>query len=895
MMRYRFRRGWAVVCLALVGTLAGVGSSRAQDTAQDPIAGQATVLRLQNQYISLVYGRSGTPALAAVAAPDTNVSGRWGVATVFGDPDSNLDDNRSACAWNFLSYQVEPQLESQADKWYRLGNSGDGTYRDGPVADQSANTITSTWDTSGTINVNVSQGGSSSQQQQPVGVAVEERLTLMRDMVRVEYRFVNSGGLARRVRARIFMDPLEESSWIIGRRRVEFESQFQGGNVPDEWRLFSPLSTPEVAVRGILNSFGATVPNRFVVGSTASLANSPFNYVINPNYRFDGDPDPNDEACQAYWDTFMLLPGQSRSIVTYVGLGSAESDPTPPYVLAVQTRRTLGFVLGDNPDTANPEPSYPSPRRFTIRAFLYNVAEFDINNASAFITLPKGLTLVSGQPEVRQIGTVLRQSEVPTSWEVELDPSVSGRLTFTVTASGVPVASKTVTGSIEVPAQATRKFSAGLALMSVPFQFANPDTPVALNQPSDRIRLARWDSTRKRYAYYPDSLCSTIQAGAGYWYRPDMDTTLVLRDATPVPRTLTANYVIPIKAGWNMIGAPYVYEVPWGNTRVSDGQTVMSLTEAAAAGWLRPTLFSYNTVTKSYQFANLQDATLTPWEGYWLRAERDAFLIVPPVTTPDASVIAPDQRSSAPEWRIQIAASARGAADLANFAGVSRTAPDDYDLHDIDEPPVPGEGYVSLRFVHNDWGRMSGYFTQDIRNDDFSTAKVWEFEVDTDLQGEDVTLTWPGLNSRLPRGYAASIEDVASGRRVYLRTQGSYTFQADSGPRKFRLTITRAAGSRLAITGLEVTNAPGRAGARNISFQLSGEAVADVRILAPSGRVLREVAKGTPVGTGRNSVIWDGTNSRGARLTSGIVLVEVTATAPDGAQVRDVRPHVIVR
>jgi len=42
-------------------------------------------------------------------------------------------------------------------------------------------------------------------------------------------------------------------------------------------------------------------------------------------------------------------------------------------------------------------------------------------------------------------------------------------------------------------------------------------------------------------------------------------------------------------------------------------------------------------------------------------------------------------------------------------------------------------------------------------------------------------------------------------------------------------------------------------------------------------------------------VVWDGTNRSGALLTSGLVLVEVSARTPDGTAVRVVSPCVLVR
>ena len=513
---------------------------------------------------------------------------------------------------------------------------------------------------------------------------------------------------------------------------------------------------------------------------------------VNPALRIYGTPDPANEACQAQYEAFRLLPGETRTIVAYAGLGTADQDPTPPYVLAAQGPKTLGVVLGDDPNTSELEESYTTPGTFTIRGFIYNCAEFDITNASLFLTLPPGLRLAAGETAVQQIGTVLRMQEGAASWTVEVEPGVSGTLHYTITSSGVPVNSKTVTSSIEIPAQTRRSFKPGLSMISLPFQFANPDTARALGLPADRIRLARWQPDTQKYAFYPDPAVATVAPGAGYWFKPDLATTMKLQGATPVARSLSANFVLPVKPGWNMIGAPYVYAVPWANTRVSDGQQVLSLDEAARAGWVRPTLFTYNPNLSppGYEFKAIADASLEPWVGYWLRADRECFLLIPRVTAPYASIAAPDQRSAADGWRIQLAVRTRTASDLFNFAGVSRATPDGYDLSDIDEPPVPGESYVSLRFVHSDWGRNSGFYTQDIRSDEFAGEGV-------ELRG-GYRQAGSGCDADLAGGEHPAAAQLLGdpGRSGYRQARFAahrrhYQFQSTEDPRQFQLVITR--------------------------------------------------------------------------------------------------------
>ncbi len=202
---------------------------------------------------------------------------------------------------------------------------------------------------------------------------------------------------------------------------------------------------------------------------------------------------------------------------------------------------------------------------------------------------------------------------------------------------------------------------------------------------------------------------------------------------------------------------------------------------------------------------------------------------------------------------------------------------------------------MSLSFVHNDWGRHNGEYTQDLRSSDFGLEKSWDVAVRT--QGdEEVTLTWPDLNARLPRGLTATLEDTTTGRRIFMRTQAAYTFRSQAGSvRRLKLVVSRRANAPLAITNVRMQAVPGRAGARAISFDASSDSVVDVRILSPTGGVVSEVTSRAPACAGHNSVVWDGTNRSGALLTSGLVLVEVSARTPDGTAVRVVSPCVLVR
>ena len=89
----------------------------------------------------------------------------------------------------------------------------------------------------------------------------------------------------------------------------------------------------------------------------------------------------------------------------------------------------------------------------------------------------------------------------------------------------------------------------------------------------------------------------------------------------------------------------------------------------------------------------------------------------------------------------------------------------------------------------------------------------------------------------------------------------------------------------LAIAGIEVqpqafSPAGGRGNLRpetDISFDLSGPANVTVRVYNTSGRLERVVVRDTPMGRGRNSLVWDGRDEDRVAVVSGLYIVVVSA------------------
>ena len=220
------------------------------------------------------------------------------------------------------------------------------------------------------------------------------------------------------------------------------------------------------------------------------------------------------------------------------------------------------------------------------------------------------------------------------------------------------------------------------------------------------------------------------------------------------------------------------------------------------------------------------------------------------------------------------------------FIGVGEGCTRGYDPGaDIPKPP-PVVNVLQTYLPETGWGEHSGAYAQDIRAR--AAGEVWDVEVLCRKPHTPVTLSWPGLNSVVPRDVRLVLEDPATGRRVYMRTTSQYTFNSgDGGVRRLRIVSLDGASQVLQLSGVQAAAARGRGAV--ITFAVSRPAAVTVEIRNISGVVVRRMAElqALPGQTAR--VVWNGLNSAGAPVPAGRYLVCVTARADDGQVVQGIR------
>lgn len=548
-----------------------------------------------------------------------------------------------------------------------------------------------------------------------------------------------------------------------------------------------------------------------------------------------------------------------------------------------------------------------SPTRGDVIETLKPVLHFSVTNSSP--------ALVS----ITIDGQAVSSTEIADNYVLGADGVVAtikltrrlapGSHTVKVTARNVN--DPTITSTDEVSFQISpRVLSAGRSMISVPYfqpQTAQPTRSVAAETLlGTSFQLFRWLPQQGRYAKYnswgmpkdpaasfdqspeqPGPHGGSPMAPVGLAYFIDLPSdTPVLTEGAPAP---DVPYRIPLKAGWNMIGNPFPYNVPWVACEVETiGGVRLSVQEAADEGIILPQLYRYENGVYTWQTAPA--GLLYRWEGFWVRAFQDCTLIVMPLPAGGRSVTADTTLRGGDGWLVRFSASVGSVRDGNTIIGVNSRAVDGYGREDVLKPPSISP-YVNVKVVNADWGARSGAYAQDIRRG-VGRRQLWQLQVETDQVNEPVTIRWEGVTS-VPSGLRLILVDNVTGRRVAMRTTGSYTYQSGGvGTRSFTVVAEPSMGSALRVSSVRVRAS--RGGSFTVDYALSAEAQVQITISDATGKQITSLVQNTR-SAGVNSATWNGRDSKGVSVPAGTYLVRIEATSPDGERARVVTPVIITR
>lgn len=679
-------------------------------------------------------------------------------------------------------------------------------------------------------------------------------------------------------------------------------------SMPTTWVAYDDPNVPRVALRGTLD---AEEVHRSGIASQSAGRPDHIGFgqyrTMGLTGQWDWNPDAQTPlvgerwAYMVRWDERPLQPGQSRRYVTFFGLGAASVDYDPTFGFGLYSPSRLEVREGDDPLTPEIEEYYlaepDGSSVFTVSAAIDHFGDAPITSASVRINLPIGLELFPDtQSRTIALGLIQRnQSPLPIAqWTVRAVDARPGRAPIQVTG---PLG-KVLTRQISIPAIPVlppSESQLGLEMLSIPYSFTNSDAAHVFGSltdslyPGGPVTLWRWHPRQQRYITYPNIFVSNITPGMGMWLLNENRETIVLPDDA-ASEPIGQSFTLPLSAGWNQIGNPHVVPARFDQMTVIGPQGAeLSIEQAALQGLILPVLYSYDAAANEYAWeSSLPDTSVVPYQGYWLLAFRDISVVFPPPTlfapASTGSVAAADEG-----WKVGLVVERGDRGCAPRYLAVASGASDQIDIRDVPAPPE----------AMSTGPKLDAYFT--IADDDrgmrylmdtrsaANSRQEWDFTVVSEAPGARVTVRWPDLSSAMPEDLVATLEDVATGRRVYMRTSESYSYvPSATGARQFKISVRPRAQATLGLSATARSTAGGPG--LDIVYSLSSDAVVDVEIRNIAGRVVKHLAAQTPAGDGQNTLMWNGLSDAGTAVPSGIYIVQVTARSPEtGEQMSVIR------
>ena len=268
---------------------------------------------------------------------------------------------------------------------------------------------------------------------------------------------------------------------------------------------------------------------------------------------------------------------------------------------------------------------------------------------------------------------------------------------------------------------------------------------------------------------------------------------------------------------------------------------------------------------------------LVPFAGYaaWVdQASGDRMLFDPDLTPEPAPHFA---ASSEEGWSVRIRAEIEDAADNENLIAVDQRASVDLDPLDRPEPPVVGD-YVSLYFDHAEWEALAERYRTDVRPG-ASDGCTWDLAVRSNISSR-MTLRFEGV-ADVPWSQVLLLDpDLEVWQDLREVSTYQYINGGDEAPRTLQLVVGRADFAKEALDArlqepgdLVLRSFPNPfRGMMTIRFGLPGEERVTLRVMDVGGGLVATLVDGERMRAGYHAIIWDGRNSRGALVTSGLYL-----------------------
>ena len=193
--------------------------------------------------------------------------------------------------------------------------------------------------------------------------------------------------------------------------------------------------------------------------------------------------------------------------------------------------------------------------------------------------------------------------------------------------------------------------------------------------------------------------------------------------------------------------------------------------------------------------------------------------------------------------------------------------------------------YISLYFPHADWEIFPGLYTGDFRTPT-SEGHFWDFVVKTNVTQAEVILTMATVQN-LPEEWDIVLLDKASQVAINFSTKKKYTFPsgAKETMREFRIAVGRPEFIEKNDLNLDSVpqdyalsqNYPNPFNPRtHLKYELPTASQVKITVFNLNGQRVRILFDGKK-NAGRYVASWNGSNTAGRRVASGVYFVRMKA------------------
>lgn len=371
-------------------------------------------------------------------------------------------------------------------------------------------------------------------------------------------------------------------------------------------------------------------------------------------------------------------------------------------------------------------------------------------------------------------------------------------------------------------------------------------------------RLFRWD--RDRYVEHP-AMTAHFAPGNSFWLITQAGGLFDIDRGKSVPTLAPADIVLD--TGWNQVASPFAFRVDWG---------------AAISNVNVSPAYFYDGVSP-YQ---LNVTVLEPWEGYFVenRSGERLTVRIPPVEAPSAIPKSiPVVGLGMKEFVLQLSAeaAASGLRDSYNYLGFKEQATRGADRLDLHEPPPVGE-YLQLSIME---GRTYAANFKPFPAD----GEEWAVRITSPLPNQTVTVHIEEHGTR-PDGFEIYVLDKDEFTPLSTHN-GSFivqTWEAHSS-RWLKILIGTTSFAEAHSGGIPLVplayaleqNFPNPFNpSTTIRYQLSKKSNVRLEVFNLLGQLVKTLVRGEQV-TGTYSVRWNGDNTNGLPVASGMYIYRLRA------------------